>query len=109
MKKENDIKPSIRHRSILAYLDLVILQMLTRRPMTGYEINSVIMKKFGVLVGPSTVYSKLSNMERKGWIRTLRENPGRVYGLTSQGQHKADRIKGISKEIQSFVRILLPS
>ncbi len=77
--------------------------------MTGYEVNSTITKKFGVRVGPSTVYSKLSNMERKGWIRTVRENPGRVYTLTSQGQQKADNIKGISKEIQNFVRILLPS
>lgn len=83
--------------------------MLSHRAMTGYEINSNLMKKFGVMVGPSTVYSKLSNMERKGWIRTVKETPGRVYTLTSQGQRKADDIKGISREIQSFVRMLLPS
>jgi DNA-binding PadR family transcriptional regulator len=77
--------------------------------MTGYEINGAILKKFGVLLGPSTIYSKLSTMERKGWIRTIRETPGRVYVLTNQGQKKADDIKGISKEIQNFVKILLPN
>ena len=49
-----------RERSIKAFLDLVILHLLSKHAMSGYEINKALVKKFGLMVGPSTIYSKLS-------------------------------------------------
>jgi DNA-binding PadR family transcriptional regulator len=77
--------------------------------MTGYEINGLFVKKFGILIGPSMVYSKLYSMERKGWIKYTQNRAGRVYSLTEQGRKIVDSMTSIAEEIQAFIRILLRS
>jgi DNA-binding PadR family transcriptional regulator len=104
-----ELKPSIQNRSLLAFLDLVILQTLVQRPMTGYGVNRFFVRKFGVMVGPSTIYAKLSAMERQGWVRIVRETHGRVYGITEQGQEIIGDMAAIKGELQSFIKIMLPS
>jgi DNA-binding PadR family transcriptional regulator len=104
-----ELEPTIQERSLRAFLDLAILCALMDRPMTGYEINSFFVKKFGILIGPSMVYSKLYSMERKGWVRCARNRAGRVYSLTEQGQKIVDSMTSMAEEIQAFIKILLRS
>jgi PadR family transcriptional regulator PadR len=71
-------------------LDLIILQYLNQQPMHGYEIITKIRKSFGVYFGPSTIYPFMSQLEKKGYIKskwnTETERPRKVYSLTHDGQ-----------------------
>jgi DNA-binding PadR family transcriptional regulator len=104
-----ELKPILRERSLKAFLDLAILCALTEHSMTGYEINRLFLKKYRIFIGPSTIYSKLTSMERKGWIKCVRNRAGRVYSLTEKGQQTAANMTGITKEIQGFIRTILKS
>jgi PadR family transcriptional regulator PadR len=71
-------------------LDLVVLQLLNRQPMHGYQIITKIRKSFGVYFGPSTIYPLLGALERKGQVSSTwnmdNERPRKVYSLTTEGQ-----------------------
>jgi DNA-binding PadR family transcriptional regulator len=104
-----ELKSTLQERSLKAFLDLAILCALTEYPMTGYEINRLFLKKHRIFIGPSTIYSKLSSMERKGWIKCVRNRAGRVCSLTEKGRQIAADMAGIAKEIQFFIRTMLKS
>ena len=71
-------------------LDLIILQYLNQQPMHGYQIITKIRKSFGVYFGPSTIYPFMSQLEKKGYIKsqwnTETERPRKVYTLTQDGR-----------------------
>ena len=72
-------------------LDLIILQLLSNKPMHGYEVITKIRKNFGVYFGPSTIYPLLGTLEKKGYIdsnwNTDFERPRKIYKLTTNGQN----------------------
>jgi PadR family transcriptional regulator, regulatory protein PadR len=72
-------------------LDLIILQLLSNKPMHGYEVITKIRKNFGVYFGPSTIYPLLGTLEKKGYIdsnwNTDFERPRKIYRLTTNGQN----------------------
>ncbi|MEM2099571.1 MAG: PadR family transcriptional regulator [Candidatus Bathyarchaeia archaeon] len=104
--KEN-MEPSIQERILRAFLDLVILRMLLHQPMTAYEIDNNILKKFGVKRSPNVIYTKLAAMERKGLISCAHSKHGRIYSITDKGRKTADTIPSIIEEIQRSTPILL--
>ncbi len=71
-------------------LDLIILQYLHQQPMHGYEVITKIRRSFGVYFGPSTIYPFMSQLEKKGYIKSSwnmdSERPRKVYSLTHDGQ-----------------------
>ncbi len=71
-------------------LDLIILQYLKQEPMHGYQVITKIRKSFGVYFGPSTIYPFMSQLEKKGYIKsqwnTDSERPRKVYTLTNDGR-----------------------
>jgi DNA-binding PadR family transcriptional regulator len=101
------LKPSIKERSIKAFLDLAIIYALTNESMTGYEINIYFVEKFKILVGPSIIYSKLLIMERKGWIKSTQNRTARRYTLTNQGQEIAKNLNNLAQEIQEYTKLFL--
>jgi PadR family transcriptional regulator PadR len=72
-------------------LDLIILQLLSNKPMHGYEVITKIRKNFGVNFGPSTIYPLLGTLEKKGYIDSSWnmdfERPRKIYSLTTNGQN----------------------
>jgi DNA-binding PadR family transcriptional regulator len=104
-----ELKPTMQERSLKAFLDLAILCALTDHPMTGYEINRLFLKKHRIFIGPSTIYSKLATMERKAWIKCVRNRAGRVCSLTEKGRKITADATGITREIQGFIRTILKS
>jgi DNA-binding PadR family transcriptional regulator len=105
----SEITPTVQKRILKAFIDLAILRALTSQIMTGYGINGFFSQKLGITASPSMVYASLSAMERKGWIKCVRNRNGRAYGLTDKGKEIIDKMPNISKDIQAFVRILLSS
>ncbi len=71
-------------------LDLIILQYVSQQPTHGYQIITKIRKSFGVYFGPSTIYPFMSQLEKKGYIKskwnTDSERPRKVYTLTNDGR-----------------------
>ena len=103
------LKPSIQERSLRAFLDLAIVRVLADRSMTGYEMSGLFVKKFGMPIGPSMIYSKIYSLERKGMIKCIRNRVGRAYSLTEQGHEIVNNIASITEEIQKFTRTMLSS
>ena len=101
------LQPSVQERSLKAFLDLAILCALVDKAMTGYEINRFLTKKFGIIIGPNTIYSKLTSIERKGWTKSVQNRAGRAYSLTEKGKEITDNMNDISEEIQLFVKTML--
>ena len=99
---KTELKPSIQKRSLKAFIDLAILCALTNEPLTGYGINTHFMNTFGFMVSPSVIYNNLPYLERKGWIKCIKNQRSRTYILTDQGKEITDNITSLIDQIRSF-------
>ena len=77
--------------------------------MSGYEISRILTRDFGVIVGPSTVYSKLYTLEKHGSIQCFKGRSGNVYSLTEQGHQIVSEMPVLIEEICTFVKAILSS
>lgn len=100
-------EPSIQERTLRAFLDLVILRMLMRDPMTAYEIDNAILKKLDGKRSPNVVYTRLATMERNDLTRCVKSKHGKTWHITEKGKQMVDDMPNIIREIQSFAPILL--
>jgi PadR family transcriptional regulator PadR len=70
-------------------LDVVVLGLLKENSLHGYGVITKIRKNFGVYFGPSTIYPLLSDLEKKGTIKSewdlTHDRPRKVFTLTSEG------------------------
>jgi DNA-binding PadR family transcriptional regulator len=69
---------------------MIILQILSKESMHGYQLITTVRKSFGIYFGPSTVYPLLGHLEKKGYIKSVwnmsSERPRKVYNLTNDGK-----------------------
>jgi PadR family transcriptional regulator, regulatory protein PadR len=79
--------------SLQGSLDLLVLKVVSRRPLHGYAIMSAIQEMSGdvLRVEEGSLYPALHRMEAAGWIRAewiTKENGrrARVYELTPAGK-----------------------
>jgi DNA-binding PadR family transcriptional regulator len=75
-------------KTVLRFLDMIVLQFLNRQSMYGYELVLKVRKTFGVYLSPSKIYPLLATLERKGFVTSdweICEKPRRVYKLTVDG------------------------
>ena len=71
-------------------MDLLILMELRERTMSGYDVMTMIYRRFGILMGSGSVYSLLYRMEREGLITGTWQQRRRVYELTPDGAQVAE-------------------
>ncbi len=107
VKFEPECRCSIRERVLKAFLDLVIIRLLAQHPMSGYEINKAITKQTGIMLNPSTIYSKLYALEKQGQAGYVMGRSGKIYSLTEQGQQTMKKMPVILVEINESVKDLL--
>jgi PadR family transcriptional regulator, regulatory protein PadR len=71
-------------------LDTIILEQLQKESLHGYQLITNIRKGFGVYFGPSTIYTLLGQLEKKGYIKSAwnmnSDRPRKEYTLTEQGK-----------------------
>jgi DNA-binding PadR family transcriptional regulator len=103
------LEPSVQERMLRAFMDLVILRLLLHQPMTAYEIDNSILKKFDGKRGPNVVYTRLASLERNGLINCAQTKHSRVYNITDKGRKIVDETPIIIKEMQTCPPILLGS
>jgi DNA-binding PadR family transcriptional regulator len=88
-------------------MDLLILAELQQNSLSGYDIMSLIHKRFNVLVSSGTVYSLLYSLERKSLIAADVDQRKRVYTLTEKGEQTLETVNNANKEINSLVQNLI--
>jgi DNA-binding PadR family transcriptional regulator len=75
--------------------------------MSGYEIMICFVKKFGIIVSPSVVYSALYSLEREGLVLGIIARRGRIYGLTQEGRRSIEKTRSSIAEMENFIRLII--
>jgi DNA-binding PadR family transcriptional regulator len=101
------IVENLRRRTIKTFMDMLILAELQQKPLSGYDIISLIHKRFNVLVSSGTVYSLLYSLERKGLVAADVDQRKRVYTLTTKGEQTLDTVEKANGEINGLVQNLI--
>jgi DNA-binding PadR family transcriptional regulator len=98
---------TVHKRIFIAFSDLAVLIALKNQTLTGYGVNKYFLKKVGYTASPSTVYTTLVAIERKDWIKCVRNKSGRAYNLTDEGRKIVDNMDNIVRENKRFIDKLL--
>ena len=91
---------SMRERFFKKLIDVFVLVELKKKSMSGYDVISMLHKKYDVLVSPGTVYALLYSLEREGLIQGRWDEKKRIYGLTSLGLQNECLLKAAGEEVQ---------
>jgi len=97
------IVEDLRKRTFRSLVETFILAELNDAPLSGYDVLSLIHKRFDVLVSSGTIYSLLYSLERDGLIKGAQKNRKRVYTLTEEGKRNKNVIKKVNEELQNFL------
>jgi len=94
-------------RIVKNFMDVLVMVELRDNPLSGYDVISLIHKKFNLLVSSGTVYSLLYSLERDGLIEGKLNDRKRVYVLTEKGEKNhqchSDRKRSDSKHCDKLV------
>jgi DNA-binding PadR family transcriptional regulator len=92
-KKEIDnVLKNLKERIIKDFLDLIVLYELQNGSLSGYDIISLIFRRYHFLISAGTVYSQLYKLERNGLIDCSLTEKKKIYHLTSHGKLTIDTI-----------------
>jgi len=83
---ERDLLLHLRRRTVRNFMDFLILSILRKGAVSGYDIITVIFENFGFLPSSGSVYSTLYALEREGLVRGLWCGKKRLYALTEEGE-----------------------
>lgn len=84
----------------MAAIDLIVLGMLKREPMSAYDIQKLVeyrnISKW-VKVSTPSIYKKTIQLEEKGYIKGIAVKEGKmpekaVYSLTEKGEKEFERL-----------------
>ena len=95
---------ALRKRTVIQFMDIVILTELQNCSMSGYDVMAFIHKKYGVGVSSGTVYSMLYAMERDGLIEGIWSTRKRVYRISNKEMSGAQILLKAYAPLQDFIR-----
>lgn len=90
-------------RVVKNFMDVLVMTELRSNPLSGYDVISLVHKKFNLLVSSGTVYSLLYSLERDGLIEGQLNDRKRVYVLTEKGEKTIDSILNANDQIQGML------
>ena len=93
---------------VRGFMDVMILWLLFKKPMHGYEIINKISDLTGLSFTPGSVYPLLYKLEKKGLIKSRWKKTGerqkiKLYEITKKG---LKILENLSIRLQSFLRDL---
>jgi DNA-binding PadR family transcriptional regulator len=103
----SNIVENLRRRTIKTFMDMLVLAELQEKALSGYDIITLIHKRFNVLVSSGTVYSLLYSLERKGLVNAEMDQRKRVYTLTDKGKQTLETVGRANAEIKGLVQNLI--
>ena len=82
-------------------LKFVILRMVSRKPMHGYEVMQALEEESGGAYKPSpgSVYPTLQMLEDEGYVRAREEEGKKIYEVTDEGRRYLEENGDIVAEI----------
>ena len=78
---------------------LYILFLLKNREIYGWEIPSLIERKFNFKPGRITPYRVLYRLEKEGFVKSELKERRRVYKVTEKGKKELQEAKNFYREI----------
>ena len=93
--------------------ELVLLQLLARQPMYGYELVQAIQRTTGERLdfGEGCIYPILHRLEREAVLASRREEAGGrsriIYRLTAKGQRRLAESSALWRRIADAVGLVL--
>jgi len=78
---------------------IYILSLLKEKDLYGWEIPSLIEKKFNFKPGRITPYRVLYRLEGEGLVKSKMTERRRVYQITEKGKRELDRAKNFYQKI----------
>jgi len=107
---ETKILRNLHRRIVKSFLDLIILaELRDGNPRSGYDVITLIHRKFHLLMSSGTVYSVLYSLERNGLVKGMWNQGKRVYLLTDKGEETLKAIQNARDTIQSLLKRILSS
>jgi DNA-binding PadR family transcriptional regulator len=104
--EETCVNKKIFRGAILETILLNLISEASERGLHGYAIFGAIRKKFGVNLGPSTLYPELALMERHGLVESSWDIAGgkarRIFKITRKGQT-------VLREYSLELKIVIPA
>jgi DNA-binding PadR family transcriptional regulator len=82
---------------------IYILSLLKKREIYGWEIRSLMEKKFDFRPGLITPYRVLYRLEEDGFVKSKRKDRRRVYQITEKGKKELEKAKNFYYEIISKI------
>jgi len=84
-------KPKRRKAPAAGLLPLVVLKLLSEKPMHGYQIAEEIFQRIGYRMALPPIYMALRRLESRGFVRsewiTGSSGPARrIYHITEEGK-----------------------
>jgi len=84
-------------------MDLLILLRLRKKPMSGYDVITLIFENFYFLPSSGTIYSTLYALEREGLVKGCWSGKKRLYTLTAKGEEAARMALTLSSSIENLI------
>jgi DNA-binding PadR family transcriptional regulator len=90
------------------FLKMVVLKIISQKPIHGYDIMQEIeAKTMGLWVpSPGSVYPVLEYLETKGYISMEEADRKKVYTITESGKKTLDHIDQRRKELIEEMNML---
>jgi len=99
LKLESDIT---NEDIVKNHLEIIILSMLVKKPMCGYDLIKEIFSRYNVLISQGTVYPMLYSLKEEGILR-IESMKGDMktkrYFITQ------DILDDVEKKIDGFIKI----
>ncbi len=91
-------------------LELAVLQLISRKPLYGYDIITQ-MEKVGIVVVQGTLYPLLTRLRKDGlvsytWEESMSGPPRKYYELTAEGKQYLDRMSNEWRKLQDSINQL---
>lgn len=100
---QSDICQEVRRRFIRSFLDITIMCMLSKEPLWGYRMMTVLKDTYGVKVSPPTIYPLLDSMEERGLIEgevvLVGRRKRKLYRTTEKGTELVKCLESVVSEI----------
>ena len=82
---------------------IYILLLLKEREVYGWELRSLIEKKFNFRSGLITPYRVLYRLENDGFVKSKMEDRKRIYQITKKGGAELEKAKNFYRQILSKI------
>ncbi|MBZ9569889.1 PadR family transcriptional regulator [Patescibacteria group bacterium] len=83
---------------------IYILSLLKKREIYGWEIRSLVDKKFNFKPGLITPYRVLYRLEKGGFVKSKMRERRRIYEITEKGKEELKKAKKFYQELLKKIK-----